>query len=223
MTLGAKRSFVWERHKAAKTHKWLFSGAKASSQNGHSSTETHISITRIAERLGTPYQSIGGRMSKGRSAGQPSNAPCSIAHSLDRPLSAGWLGEKRNQCQSREARDGCRIRCLRPCSVSSRRERRSAPRGSVTCTTIFHELYEILPDAFSVRPAISRSEAVALFSKAIRECRWSGTLTGDAIAKRATAIHGKALAVPQVSFTVWTKLRAQGMLHAPGSRSSGRT
>lgn len=80
----------------------------------------------------------------------------------------------------------------------------------------FQELYEILPDAFAVKPAISRSEAVALFSKAIIECRRSGTLTGDAIVKRATAIHRKVLAVPQVPFTVWTKFRARGMLHAPG-------
>ena len=80
----------------------------------------------------------------------------------------------------------------------------------------FKELYEILPDAFAVKPTISRSEAVKLFSQAIRDCRQSGTLTGDAIAKQATAIHRKALAVPQVPFTVWTKFRAQGMPHASG-------
>ncbi|MBB4279351.1 hypothetical protein [Rhizobium mongolense] len=80
----------------------------------------------------------------------------------------------------------------------------------------FQELYEILPDAFVVKPAISRTEGVRLFSKAIRDCRISGTLTGDAIATRAAALHKVALAVPKVSFTLWTKFRAQGMPHSPG-------
>ena len=31
----------------------------------------------------------------------------------------------------------------------------------------FNELYEILPDAFAVKPAISRSEAIGLFSSRV--------------------------------------------------------
>jgi hypothetical protein len=80
----------------------------------------------------------------------------------------------------------------------------------------FNELYEILPDAFVVKPPISRSEAIGLFAKAIRECRHASTMSGDAIAKRASAIQKAALAVPQVPFTLWTKFRARSMAHAPG-------
>lgn len=80
----------------------------------------------------------------------------------------------------------------------------------------FNELYQILPDAFEVKPSISRSEAVRLFSQALRDCRHSGTLSGTAIAERAAVIHKIALAVPSIQFTLWTKFRAQGMFHAPG-------
>lgn len=78
------------------------------------------------------------------------------------------------------------------------------------------ELYEILPDAFAVKPAISRSESIRLFSQAIRDCRHTGTVTVDAIAKRAAAIQKATLAVPQVPFTLWTKFRAQNMAHSAG-------
>jgi hypothetical protein len=91
-----------------------------------------------------------------------------------------------------------------------------APTGLTYLHGDFAELYEILPDAFAVKPPISRSEALGLFSKAIRDCRHSGTLSADAITKRAAAIHKEALAVPQVPFTLWTKFRARGMPHTSG-------
>src|SRR3546814_8740375 len=59
----------------------------------------------------------------------------------------------------------------------------------------FQELYEILPDAFSVAPSISRSEAVQLFRKALIRCRRAGPLTADAMIEHAGAIHRVALAV----------------------------
>lgn len=82
----------------------------------------------------------------------------------------------------------------------------------------FRELYEILPDAFVVRPAVSRSEAVGLFAQALRHCRAAGPLTGEALLERAAAIHHSARAVPLQPYTLWTKFRARGMAHAPGFR-----
>src|SRR3546814_319204 len=82
----------------------------------------------------------------------------------------------------------------------------------------FQELYEILPDAFSVAPSISRSEAVQLFRKALIRCRRAGPLTADAMIEHAGAIHRVALAVPRRKFTMWTKFRAQNMFHTPGFR-----
>lgn len=86
----------------------------------------------------------------------------------------------------------------------------------------FQELYEILPDAFVVTPAISRSEAIGLFGRALRQCRHAGPLTGDAILSVATALHHTALAVPPSRFTMWTKFRAQGMDHASSLRLAWR-
>lgn len=80
----------------------------------------------------------------------------------------------------------------------------------------FRELYEILPDAFVVSPMIRRSEAIGLFSKALRECRRAGTMNSEAIIKHATAIQKKALAVPQDPYTLWTKFRARDMAHSKG-------
>lgn len=80
----------------------------------------------------------------------------------------------------------------------------------------FGVLYEILPDAFSVKPTISRSEAVRLFGRAIRECRRADTVTAHAIAQRAEAIQKATLAVPQVPFTLWTKFRARNMAQNSG-------
>ena len=60
----------------------------------------------------------------------------------------------------------------------------------------FQELYEILPDAFSVTPAISRSEAVQLFRKALIRSRRGGPLTAEAMIEHASSIHRVALAVP---------------------------
>lgn len=86
----------------------------------------------------------------------------------------------------------------------------------------FNELYEILPDAFAVKPAVSRSEAIGLFSKALRKCRHAGTMTAEALIKEASAIQHKELAVPLVSFTMWTKFRARSMAHAKGFRLEWR-
>jgi len=80
----------------------------------------------------------------------------------------------------------------------------------------FNELYEILPDAFAVSPSVSRSEAITLFSKALRECRHADTMTSAALIERATTIHKRALAVPKIPFTLWTKFRARNMAHAKG-------
>lgn len=63
----------------------------------------------------------------------------------------------------------------------------------------FLELYEILPDAFSVRPAISRSEAIDLFGQALRDCRHAGPLTAEAMIRRATSIQRTRLAVRSVA------------------------
>ena len=86
----------------------------------------------------------------------------------------------------------------------------------------FRELYEILPDAFSVRPAISRSERIDLFGLALRECRQGGPLTAEAMIRHATSIQRTRLAVPQRSYTLWTKFRAQNMEHSPGFRLNWR-
>src|SRR3546814_3804113 len=80
----------------------------------------------------------------------------------------------------------------------------------------FQELYEILPDAFSVAPSISRSEAAQLFRKALIRFRRTGPLTADAMIEHAGAIHRVALAVPRRKFTMCTKFRAQNMFHTPG-------
>lgn len=86
----------------------------------------------------------------------------------------------------------------------------------------FLELYEILPDAFSVRPAISRSEAIALFAQALRDCRHAGPLTADAVIRRAASIQRTRLAVPQRRYTLWTKFRARNMAHSAGFRLNWR-
>lgn len=86
----------------------------------------------------------------------------------------------------------------------------------------FQELYEILPDAFSVRPAISRSEAIDLFGQALRDCRHTGPLTAEAMIRRATSIQRSRLAVPQRRYTLWTKFRARNMAHSPGFRLNWR-
>jgi hypothetical protein len=86
----------------------------------------------------------------------------------------------------------------------------------------FLELYEILPDAFSVRPAISRSEAIDLFGQALRDCRHAGPLTAEAMIRRATSIQRTRLAIPQRCYTLWTKFRAQNMAHSPGFRLNWR-
>jgi len=75
----------------------------------------------------------------------------------------------------------------------------------------FMELYEILPDAFVVRPSMRRSEAIGVFCKALRECRRAGTMNSDAIIEHATAILKKARAVPREQYTLWTKFRASDM------------
>lgn len=74
-----------------------------------------------------------------------------------------------------------------------------------------NELYEILPDAFVVKPPVSRSEAIRLFAKALRKCRHADTMTSDDLIREATFIQHRALAVPQVPFTLWTKFRARDM------------
>ena len=86
----------------------------------------------------------------------------------------------------------------------------------------FREFYEILPDAFTVRPAISRQEAIGLFRRALLDCRRVGPLTADAIITRATAIQHEMLAVPRVPYTLWTKFRALGMANAPGIKLTWR-
>jgi len=86
----------------------------------------------------------------------------------------------------------------------------------------FKELFEILPDAFVVTPAISRSEAIGLFSKALLECRYAGTMYADAIITSATAFQKKALAVPAVPYTLWTKFRARDMAHSKGFKLDWR-
>jgi hypothetical protein len=82
----------------------------------------------------------------------------------------------------------------------------------------FQELYEILPDAFSVTPSISRSEAIRLFRKALIQTRRAGPLTADAVIERASTIHREASAVRRRKFTMWTKFRAQNIWHTAGFR-----
>lgn len=80
----------------------------------------------------------------------------------------------------------------------------------------FNELFQLLPDAYTVKPEVNRSEAVELFSRAIISCRHSGPLTADAISERAAKLLSKRNDVPVVPFTLWTKFRADGMFHAAG-------
>jgi hypothetical protein len=86
----------------------------------------------------------------------------------------------------------------------------------------FLELYEILPDAFTVKPRISRSEAIGLFRRALIECRRAGTMTGDSLIASASALQKASLAVPQIPFTLWTKLRATNTAHSPSFTLSWR-
>lgn len=91
--------------------------------------------------------------------------------------------------------------------------------GGLSYTRLdFDELFEILPDAFSVTPAISRSEAISLFGKALRQCRHLGPLTAEAMVERANHIHRENLAVRERKFTMWTKFRAKDMAGRPGFR-----
>lgn len=91
--------------------------------------------------------------------------------------------------------------------------------GSIRYSSFgFREFFEILPDAFVVKPEISRSESIKLFSKALRECRHAGKMNGDHLIERAEAIHRSSLAVPQVKFALWTKFRATNMSFHPGFR-----
>lgn len=75
----------------------------------------------------------------------------------------------------------------------------------------FTQLYEILPDAFNIRPALSRTEAIRLFSKALRNCRLAGEMGPDALATEAISIQRQALSIPNSKFTLYTKFRALGM------------
>lgn len=73
------------------------------------------------------------------------------------------------------------------------------------------ELEEILPDAFTVRPALRRSGAIRLFQKALYQARRDGPLTAESVIKRAEEIHRNDRAVSQKKFTLWTKIRVQGV------------
>lgn len=80
----------------------------------------------------------------------------------------------------------------------------------------FNELYEILPDAFSVKPTVSRSEAIGLFYKALRACRHAQTMTAAALIEQASALHRQTLAVPLERYSLWSKFRARDMVHSKG-------
>jgi hypothetical protein len=72
-------------------------------------------------------------------------------------------------------------------------------------------LREILPDAFTVKPALRRSAAIRLFHRALYQARRDGPLTAEAVIKRAEEIYRKDRAVSLKKFTLWTKIRTQGM------------
>lgn len=77
---------------------------------------------------------------------------------------------------------------------------------------------EILPDAFTVTPAMRRPAAIRLFRRALYQARRDGKLTSDAIIKRAEGLQRSDRAVRLKSFTIWTKIRARGMSDVPGLR-----
>lgn len=74
-----------------------------------------------------------------------------------------------------------------------------------------NQFEEILPDAFTVKPALRRSGAIRLFRKALYQARRDGPLTAEAIIERAEKIHRNDRAIPLKKFTLWTKIRVQGM------------
>lgn len=86
----------------------------------------------------------------------------------------------------------------------------------------FRDLFEILPDAFTVTPTISRSEAINLFSQALRECRRDCKMNADAIINSATVIQKNALAVPNTAYSLWTKFRATNMVRHKGFKLKWR-
>ena len=73
------------------------------------------------------------------------------------------------------------------------------------------DLEQILPDAFTVKPALRRSTAIQLFRKALYQSRRAGPLTAEAIIERAEQIYRKDRAVKLQKFTLWTKVRVRGM------------
>lgn len=77
---------------------------------------------------------------------------------------------------------------------------------------------EILPDAFTITPALGRSAAIRLFSKALHDARRAGPLSANALIERAEQIHRADRAVPLQTFTLWTKIRARSMQDAQGFR-----
>lgn len=100
-------------------------------------------------------------------------------------------------------------------------ENSSVSNGRLSYTSLeFDELFEILPDAFAVTPAISRTEAITLFRRATQQCRLLGSLTADAVVERARAIQHEKLKIRPRRFTMWTKFRAKGMTQARGFRLS---
>lgn len=52
----------------------------------------------------------------------------------------------------------------------------------------FDETFEILPDAFRFRPAVSRRVAIGLLRRALIDCRNAGPIIIDALVDRANAL-----------------------------------
>lgn len=75
------------------------------------------------------------------------------------------------------------------------------------------QLTEILPDAFIVTPDLERTASIALFRRALIECRLAGPITPQALMQRAQQINANQRAVPAIDYTLWTKFRASSMAH----------
>lgn len=78
--------------------------------------------------------------------------------------------------------------------------------------TDFHPLErfaDMLPDAFSVTPPLPRSQAMKLFSDALKAARRSGPLTSDSLLDHARRLEAERRDRRRERYTLWTKVRGR--------------
>lgn len=73
------------------------------------------------------------------------------------------------------------------------------------------ELFEILPDAHVVTPALGRAEAITMLRRAVLDVRRAGDVSPAAVLARANVLDHERRAVANERFTMWTKFRARNM------------